>query len=149
MNQPQVLSVHQRWSAVAQGLKHDLADYAALRDLLGEQHRAALRHDAPAMQQLAERITQLAERIEHTRRERVAHVRALLPPHASVSMSVAIALLPPALRRQFDQLWQRLVVLVQACKDDNQRNGSLIVEQAELMQSVLRGARQEPIYAPV
>ena len=64
-------------------------------------------------------------------------------------MLAVIALLQPPLRAQFEQLWQRLLELVQACKQDNLRNGQLIAEQAEIMQTAVFGKAQDLIYAPL
>lgn len=143
------LTVRQHWAGLAQGLQQDLKDYATLQQRLAAQYHAALRHDAGAMRQLAGEIGALADRLDQARRQRVMHVRALLPAHVPVSMPAALALLPPALQRQFTQLWQRLLALVQACKSDNLRNGQLIAEQAELMQTALLGKAHEAIYAPL
>lgn len=143
------LAPRQRWLALAQGLQQDLKDYAALRQLLAQQYQAALRHDAAAMQQLAQAISSLADRLHGMREQRVGHAQALLPGQGAVSMLAVIALLQPPLRAQFEQLWQRLLELVQACKQDNLRNGQLIAEQAEIMQTAVFGKAQDLIYAPL
>ena len=66
----------QRWVAIAQGMQQDVADYAALQDLLKQQFHAALRHDAARMHSLADAITAQTDKLEASRAARVQHVQA-------------------------------------------------------------------------
>lgn len=144
------LTTRQRWAAIAQGIQHDVQGYQALQALLGEQFHAALRHDAPAMQAVAERITAQADQLAASSRQRVQHAKALLPQGVPVSMAALFAQLPGALSQQLQKLWQQLEGQVQTCQSLNRRNGQLIMEQAETMRQVRAGGMpaEAGIYAP-
>lgn len=140
----------QRWVAIAQGMQQDVSGYGALHGLLKQQFHAALRHDAAQMEALATAITTQAQQLENNRSTRVQHVQALLPPGSKVSMQAVFALLQPPLQTQLQALWAQLEAQVVACKNQNLRNCQLIMEQAEIMRSVIMGAAAAPaIYAPI
>ena len=142
-------SVRQRWAAVAQGLQQDALLYTALRDLLQQQFHAALRHSATDMEQVALQITGVVQKLDVTRQARSDHVRALLPDGAPLSMRAALAQLQPPLQQQLGQLWAQLEAQVLHCKELNVRNCQLIMEQAELMRTVIVGNVPSDIYAPL
>lgn len=145
----EVLSARQRWARIAQGMQQDLLAYTQLQALMGEQFHAALRHDAAAMQDVAQRITAQAQALEQSRQERVEHARALLPGGAPVSMTALFAQLQGPLQQQLLGLWRQLEALVQHCKALNARNCQLIMEQAQTMRQVLGATNEnEAIYAP-
>lgn len=145
----EVLSARQRWARIAQGMQQDLLAYTQLQALMGEQFHAALRHDAAAMQDVAQRITAQAQALEQSRQERVEHARALLPGGAPVSMTALFAQLQGPLQQQLLGLWRQLEALVQHCKNLNVRNCQLIMEQAQTMRQVLGATNEnEAIYAP-
>ena len=143
------LSPRQHWAAIAQGLQQDQMACEALADLLQQQFHAALRHDAAAMQTLADAISAQVQAMEGSRLQRVAHAKALLPPTATVSMAALFSQLGAPLQQQFQALWDKLEASVQACKAANVRNCTLIMEQAEVMRSVIAGPEQGVIYAPL
>lgn len=143
------LSARQRWAHIAVGLQQDLAAYAALQALMDEQFHAALRHDAAAMQDVAQRITAQAQALEQSTQQRVLHAQALLPVGAPVTMTALFAQLQAPLQQQFLRLWRELEALVQRCKTRNVRNCQLILEQAQIMRQVLGASNQdEAIYGP-
>lgn len=145
---PVLPGMQQRWAAIAQGMQQDLAAYGRLRELLEQQFHAALRHDAPAMAQVAQNITAQADALADSRQQRVSHARALLPAGAALSMSALFGLLKAPLQQQLQALWAQLETQVQSCKALNLRNCELIMEQADLMRTVIAGGAQAEIYAP-
>lgn len=142
-------SPRQRLAQIAQGMQQDLAAYANLQELLGQQFHAALRHDAAEMERLARQIEQQAQRLEASRQARVGHVQALLPVGAPLSITSLFARLNGGLQAQLLALWAQLEAGVQACKAQNLRNCGLIMQQAETMRHVLTGGMPaQEIYAP-
>lgn len=143
------LSARQRWAHIAQGMHQDVAGYREMHTLMQAQFHAALRHDAPAMQDVAERIAAQAQSLEQSSQQRVVHARALLPVGAPVSMTAVFALLQGPLQGQLQALWQQLETSVQQCKALNVRNCQLIMEQAQIMRQVLGATTaDEGIYGP-
>ena len=144
------MTPRQHWAAIAQGLQADLQGYADLQALQQAQFHAALRHDGAGMERIAQQILAQAEQLEAARQQRVQHVQALLPAGAAVSMSALFAQLASPLREQMQALWDRLEAQVQHCQQLNVRNCQLILEQAELMRTVIMGpaAAVPEIYAP-
>lgn len=143
------LSVRQRWAHIAQGMQSDMVGYRHMQSLMQTQFHAALRHDATAMQDIAERIAAQAQLLEQSSQQRVAHAKALLPTHTPVSMTAVFALLQGPLQQQLQTLWQQLEMAVQQCKALNVRNCQLIMEQAQIMRQVLGAtAADEGIYGP-
>lgn len=142
-------SVRQRWAHIAQGMQQDVVGYRHMQALMQAQFHAALRHDAPAMQEVAERITAQAQLLEQSSQQRVSHARALLPAGVPLSMSAVFALLQEPLQQQLRALWQQLETAVQQCKALNVRNCQLIMEQAQIMRQVLGATgADEGIYGP-
>lgn len=143
------LSARQHWAQIAQGMQQDLVAYGQMHTLMQEQFHAALRHDAAAMESVAERIAAQAQRLEQSGQQRVAHAQALLPAGTPVTMTAVFALLSAPLRQQLQALWRRLEAAVQQCKALNVRNCQLIMEQAQIMRQVLgASAADEGIYGP-
>jgi flagella synthesis protein FlgN len=130
--------------ALAGGVRADLADCAAIRDLLEQQFDAALRHQSAQLAMLAGRLAPLLDAMEARRQQRVSLVRALGGQGASMASYVA-ALAEPA-RSALQREWQELEQLVLACKAATARNSSLLAEQFSIMQRVLHG--EEDTYAP-
>ncbi|AUH50497.1 hypothetical protein CXB49_06580 [Chromobacterium sp. ATCC 53434] len=123
----------------------DLADYPRLLEWLESQFRAALEHDAAALERCAGEIAALCDRLEGSRRERLAVVDALLPLAAERSMAEVLKALPTALREQGDAHWRRLRALIADCRERNLRNGRLLQERRQLLQRVLEG--ESDVYA--
>lgn len=145
----QAITQRQRWAYLALGMQQDVAAYQQLQTLLNTQFHAALRHDAAGMQAIAEQITAQAQLLEASAAQRFAHVQALLPQGAALSMQALFALMKSPLKEQFAGLWAQLEAQVTACKAMNLRNCQLIMQQAETMQHVIAGGwLQEDIYAP-
>lgn len=143
------LSVRQRLAQLAQGMQQDAGDYARLQDLLGAQFHAALRHDAVAMADVAQRIAAQAQCLEQRSRVRVQHAQALLPAGTALSMTAVFAQLPESLRQQLMTLWGHLQTQVADCKTLNMRNCQLIMAQADTMRAVIAGGvPAEDIYGP-
>lgn len=145
----EALSVRQRWAHIALGMQHDLAAYGVLQTLLREQFHAALRHDATAMQDVAQRISAQAQMLTLSSQQRVLHAQALLPAGAPVSMHALFARLQAPLQSQLQGLWSQLEAMVLECKALNVRNCQLIMEQAQTMRQVLGTSNhEEGIYGP-
>lgn len=129
------------------GVNADFFDYQRLALLLEDQFAAALRHDATGLSSIGERITALAEVLEHRRVQRVNAVTALLPGRKAISMTALIATFSGKPREALDASWRGLEAKVAECKALNARNGRLMASQFEVMQRVLHG--ESDMYAPV
>ncbi|MBP4048670.1 flagellar export chaperone FlgN [Chromobacterium violaceum] len=123
----------------------DLSDYPRLNALLEQQFRAALAHDAAALERCATEIAALCDKLERSRRERLSLVESLLPAGAERSMAEVLKVLPQALREQGEAHWQRLRALIADCRERNLRNGQLLQERRQLLQRVLEG--ESDVYA--
>lgn len=123
----------------------DLADYDGLAELLELQFQGAIRHDAQALQALAERIVALVEQID-TRRQFRLGLLTRLAGGAVPSVQALVAQWPVARRGAVQALWDRLEQAVHDCKARNLRNARLMTEQQSLLDRVLHGS-QEPLYA--
>ena len=131
-------------AAIVQGVEADRDAYGTLRALLEEQLGAALRHDAPALGEIAARITALVAEIDGRRIERETICATLAGEGAR--MPAILPLLPQVARQAFGAAWEALEAQVIDCKRLNVRNGRVITEQHELMQRLLRG--DADTYAP-
>jgi flagellar biosynthesis protein FlgN len=129
---------------VQDGVGDDLDACHSLLGLLEQQFAAALHHRSARLTELAGEITPILESMEQRRVQRVALVRSLLGPGAS--MEQLIATLPAQAREALATGWRRLESLVVACKDKNSRNSALLADQFCIMQRVLHG--EDQIYAP-
>ncbi|WP_020651612.1 flagellar export chaperone FlgN [Massilia niastensis] len=122
----------------------DLIDSSAVFALLERQFDAAVRHRSAELAALAAELSPLLDAIDARRRQRLALVRALLGPQAT--MDQYFASLAPAARGAIASAWGELERIVRACKEATSRNGALLAEQYSVMQRVLHG--EEQIYEP-
>jgi flagella synthesis protein FlgN len=131
-------------ATIVRGVEIDGDAYGRLRTLLESQFASALRHDIPALGELAAQITALVAEMDARRVEREAICATLAGQGARIP---AILPLLPALSRQaFAAAWSALEAQVVECKRLNARNGRLLTEQHALMQRLLRG--DADTYAP-
>jgi flagella synthesis protein FlgN len=126
------------------GMAQDLVAYQGLKDLLGRQFEAAIRHRTTELGTVAEAISTLVDELQARRQHRVALVQRLVGPAAG--MLQAFALLKNAGRERMEADWKTLEQSVIECKRLSKRNSDLMVEQYSIMQRVLHG--EEQIYAP-
>ncbi|HTN67444.1 MAG TPA: flagellar export chaperone FlgN [Burkholderiaceae bacterium] len=126
------------------GVGEDVRDYQMLRTLLQQQFDAALAHQAVRLSELAERITEMTGVMEQRRLQRVDLVNALSGKGGSVT--TAFALLPGTPRDALQAGWNALEALVRECKELNERNCRLMMDQYSIMQRVLHG--EEETYVP-
>lgn len=128
-----------------QGVADDHHAYAALQDLMEQQFAAALRRQAPRLEELAEEISALVDTMEERRRGRVALAQVVAG--ADARMADVYALLKPDARMKLEADWLALESMAAECKRLGKRNTDLMVEQYSIMQRVLHGDHQ--IYEPV
>lgn len=142
---------HEALNRIFRGMRADLHDYSALRELLEAQFRAALEHRTTDICELGERITALVERIEQRRRERVDLATRLMAQTPSAakrpSISAVADRLQGASRAAFDACWKTLENAVRECKALNERNCRLLMDQHDIMRRVL--GQESDTYAPV
>ncbi|WP_229429313.1 flagellar export chaperone FlgN [Massilia sp. ST3] len=138
------LTRQQAVALLLDGVRLDVQDGAAVRDLLEQQFEAAVRHRSSELTQLAEQLTPLLDTMEARRQQRVSLVRALLGPQAT--MDAFFATLDAGARGAAQAAWSELEAVVTACKAATTRNASLLAEQYTVMQRVLHG--EDGIYAP-
>ncbi|QNA88203.1 flagellar protein FlgN [Massilia sp. Dwa41.01b] len=131
-------------AALVAGVAQDLHAAAEIHALLERQFQAALRHRGAELAQLAEELTPALDAMDARRRQRVALVRALHGPDAT--MATFIATQPEPGRATLAANWGELERLVVACKGATTRNGNLLAEQFTTMQRVLHGG--DGTYAP-
>jgi flagella synthesis protein FlgN len=144
MTAGQRLTRQQANGQLADGVRDDLAASAAIAALLERQFDAAVRHQSAQLAALAVELTPLLDAMEQRRQQRIALVRALLGPQATMAEFIA-GLAEPA-RAALAGQWRELEALVVRCKEATARNGALLAEQFSVMQRVLHG--DEEIYAP-
>jgi flagella synthesis protein FlgN len=138
------LTREQAHAELAGDVHADLETCAAVFDLLQRQFDAAVRHQGATLAALAAELAPLLETMETRRARRVALVRALLGPDAT--MAVLIDGLAEPARARLAADWAELEQRVRACKQATTRNGNLLAEQFSVMQRVLHG--EEQLYAP-
>jgi flagella synthesis protein FlgN len=129
---------------LADGVQADLGACAEVQGLLQSQFEAALQHRGAELAELAAALTPALDAMETRRQQRVALVRALLGPEAT--MDQLIAGLSGAARTALAADWHELAQMVIECKRMTARNGTLLAEQFSIMQRVLHG--EEQVYAP-
>ncbi|MGV7206818.1 flagellar export chaperone FlgN [Oxalobacteraceae bacterium A2-2] len=131
--------------ALLAGIADDLSAYGVLQGLLEKQFQAALRHQAIALGEVAQEISDLVDIMQLRRQQRVALVQRLIGPNGT--MGQAFTLLKNAAREKIEADWNSLEQMVIECKRLSKRNSDLLVEQYSIMQRVLHG--EEDTYAPV
>jgi flagella synthesis protein FlgN len=129
---------------LAEGVQADLAACAEVQGLLERQFDAAVRHRSSELAAMAAALTPALDAMDARRQQRVALVRALLGPDAT--MNELVATLDGAARAELAANWRELEQMVIECKRMTTRNSDLLAEQFSIMQRVLHG--EEQVYAP-
>ncbi|NCT85672.1 MAG: flagellar protein FlgN [Comamonadaceae bacterium] len=132
-------------AALLRDLQADRSAYAQLRELLEAQFQAALRHQAEALQRLADEIIALVDLVEARGRQRGLLLRQLLGTQGEPRMDRLLQRLPAKAAQALGGLWTALEQQVRDCKALNQRNCQLITEQQALMRRVM--GVEEELYA--
>ncbi len=127
------------------GLRHDLAAYDDLRELLNQQFNAALKHDADQMSELSARILTQVATLDVQRARRRDLLVSLLGSAVEPSVRTLLQRLPASAAQPIAVLWRALEQALTACKTLNLRNCQLITEQQALMQQLM--GREEHVYA--
>ncbi|WP_332673164.1 flagellar export chaperone FlgN [Aromatoleum sp.] len=131
--------------AILAGVVADVAAYRALRELLDAQFDAALRHDSARIAGVGDRITALASTMHARRAERVG-LAARLVGRAVEKPDAVFALMPAPAREYAESSWRELELRVRECRELNERNCRLLMDQHEIMRRVLDGEAET--YAP-
>jgi len=122
----------------------DVRDYRMLRELLQQQFEVAMKHNALRLTELAAQISETAGALEKRRKRRSALMGSL--PGKNCDITAILALVNDAAREAVKARWIELEGLVRECKELNDRNGRLMMDQYAIMQRVLHG--EEKIYVP-
>ena len=122
----------------------DVRDYHMLRALLQEQFEAAMKHNASRLKDLSEQITEAVDVLEKRRARRSELMASLVGRGAGIAD--ILAFLKDTAREAMKAKWVELEGLVHECKELNERNCRLMMDQYAIMQRVLHG--EEEIYVP-
>lgn len=138
------LTRQQAVATLVAGVQQDLDAAHAIHALLERQFQAALRHQGAELGALVEELAPALDAMDARRKQRVALVRALHGPDATMAGFIANQAEPG--RTRLAAAWSELERLVIACKAATTRNGNLLAEQFTVMQRVLHGG--DGTYAP-
>lgn len=132
-------------AALLRDLQADRSAYEGLRELLEAQFQAALRHQAGALQRLADEIVAVVDGMDARAGQRSRLLRQLLGSQGEASMGRLLQRLPIKASQALGEIWSALEQQVRDCKTLNQRNCQLITEQQALMRRVM--GVEEDLYA--
>lgn len=130
-------SAHDALLSLLRGLHADRAGYCRLQELLEAQFQSALRHEGNALVGLAEQITGQVAQLESHREHRRELMARLVGRDHELTMPALIQRLPSRAGQAVTTAWRGLEQLVRECKELNQRNCKLIIEQHALMQRLM------------
>lgn len=119
------------------GIQQDCGRYAQLQRLLLNQHGLLASHDVEGLTAHNHQQTRLMVDIQQEAQQRCQHLLALGLKPDEKGMAKLIAKLPDALQQSVGREWQRLELLLQQCRRQNEHNGRLLAGQIETINSLL------------
>jgi len=126
-------------SRLVGGVQQDILDYHLLRELLLAQHDQLRQRDAQGLTSSLESQRQLVAKLQTRARERSDWLRLLGFSGNDGGMRQLLGRLPGPLQERLAPHWQQLQALVQACQQQNERNGRTLLCQHEVIRRMLYG----------
>lgn len=121
-------------------IQQDRHDYQVLGEMLQQQYRLLLKHDANELQRLHQQQIPLMQTLANRAKTRQGLLTALGLPANEQGMRQLLDRLPSQLTAQVDPIWTALQQQVESNRQQNDRNGQLLASQME----VLRHLMQQP-----
>ncbi|MNH01561.1 FlgN protein [compost metagenome] len=119
------------------GIQQDCGRYAALQQLLRNQHSLLASHDVDGLTEHNLQQTRLMADIQQQAQQRCQHLLALGLKPDEKGMATLITKLPATLQRSVSGQWQQLEQLLQLCQRQNDLNGRLLAGQIETINTLL------------
>ena len=119
------------------GIQQDCGRYAALQQLLRNQHCLLASHDVDGLTEHNLQQTRLMADIQQQAQQRCQHLLALGLKPDEKGMATLIAKLPATLQQSVSGQWQQLEQLLQLCRRQNDLNGRLLAGQIETINTLL------------
>lgn len=119
------------------GIQQDCGRYAALQQLLLNQHGLLASHDVDGLTEHNLQQTRLMADIQQQAQQRCQHLLALGLKPDEKGMATLITKLPAALQQSVSGQWQQLEQLLQLCRRQNDLNGRLLAGQIETINTLL------------
>lgn len=119
------------------GIQQDSGRYAELQQLLLNQHGLLASHDVDGLTAHNQRQTRVMAEIQQQAQQRCQHLLALGLKPDEKGMATLITKLPGQLQQSVGEQWQRLELLLQQCRRQNELNGRLLAGQIETIHTLL------------
>lgn len=142
------------WSAIAEALRQEIAEYGGLLHLFEEQQRGLFRRDADAVLRLSTEIEAHAASLHESRGQREKLVAAFAAENHQPATSTLRSLLPffaAEVRPLIEALISEINVLIHRVRRMSRHNHSLLARSVETQQQLLRQLRPDAFtqtYAP-
>ncbi|MDT1011792.1 flagellar export chaperone FlgN [Plesiomonas shigelloides] len=127
-----------RVKALLQTLAHDVRDYQQLQPLLQQQYTLMQQRDSRGLTDSNHQLQPLLHTLQQRATKRCQHLQALGLPADDHGMQALFRALPEQLSASAQQQWQQLHQLIQACQQQNSRNGKLLAQQKQLVTQLLK-----------
>lgn len=119
------------------GIQQDCGRYTDLQQLLRNQHGLLASHDVDGLTEHNRQQTKLLANIQQQAQQRCQHLLALGLKPDEKGMATLITKLPSPLQQSVGEQWQRLELLLQQCRRQNELNGRLLAGQIETINTLL------------
>lgn len=126
-----------------QDVKKDVADYAKLVELLGQQRRLMLSHDVVSLIEHNQKQNDLITELHHRATKRTTILKKIGVSPDSKGMKRIIGSLPVEHGQQLEVWWLKLQDLVHQSHALNDQNGNLLARQQEFIQNMLKPHQEE------
>lgn len=146
--------MNEDWTAIADSLRRELAEYGSLMNLYEQQERALFDRDADRVLQLSSAIEEQVQVMRDCRGRREELVAGFATAHGREDRSTLRSLLPlfgEQVRPLLEALINEVNVLIHRLRRITRHNRALLASAVESHQQALRALRPEmfaPTYAP-
>ena len=135
-------------AALEQDLRQDCEAYTNLLRLGESLHACLLERDSSMVEATNREITGLLEQVAVRAQRRNRILGAFSLSASERGMQKLIASCEALMRARLEACWIELGRLVQACHQQNERNGKLLAMQQDILNQLLDQGSPSTIYAP-
>ncbi|WKE66525.1 flagellar protein FlgN [Gallaecimonas kandeliae] len=131
------MSVKAALAALVEGVRLDIRRCDELQKLLRHQQHLLARTDSDGLEHLNQALQPALDQLGQSARQRSQLLERLGLDGNEHGMTKLLEKLPEKLARELSPLWQALVQRLGQCKALNERNGSLLAGQQEVLKDVM------------
>ncbi|PKH25400.1 hypothetical protein CIG19_06105 [Enterobacterales bacterium CwR94] len=139
-------SAAERVKILLRDLKQDTQHYDSLRVLLLAQRDAMIECNGEKTEEIGRELLDIYQQLHSSAQRRSATLSAFKLATDATGIQSLLPRLPPPVREQADSWWRSLELRASECQQLNERNGMLLNNQVEMLDSLINNRPEDYLY---